>query len=53
MITTICVLSGVCLLEAYIIAVLLAIRKEEHKYTEAVEPIDLVVDKEGWGKYND
>ena len=53
MITAICILSGICLFEAYIIIVLLLVRKEEHKFTGRVEPIDLVIYEQDWREFDD
>lgn len=53
MITAICILSGVCLFEAYIIAVLLVVRKEEHKFNGKVDPIDLVTRERNWREFDD
>ena len=53
MITVICILSGVCLFEAYIITVLLIARKEEHKFSGRVDPIDLVTYEQNWREFDD
>jgi len=53
MITVICILSGVIVFEAYIIAVLIAAIKEEKKHPDDVPLIDLVAFEEKWRDIHD
>lgn len=53
MITAICILSGLCIFEAYIIIVLLAARHEEHKYCEDIDLIDIVAYEKNWRDAHD
>lgn len=48
MITAICILSGVAIFEAYLIIVLWLALKEERKYSDDIELIDVVAYEKNW-----
>lgn len=53
MITAICILSGVIVFEAFIIAVLIVTIKEEKKHPDDVPLIDLVAFEKEWRDIHD
>ena len=53
MITAICILSGLCVYEAYVIIVLLAARQEEKKFNEDIDLIDIVAYEKNWRDIHD
>lgn len=53
MITAICILSGVCVFEGYLIAVLVAALREEKKYTGELPLIDEVAFETNWREIHD
>ena len=53
MITAICILSGVCVFEGYLIAVLVAALREEKKYTEVLPLIDEAAFETNWREIHD
>ena len=53
MITLVCILCGVIVLEAYFIAVLAIMLHEEHKYTTDIDLIDLVAFEKNWRDIHD
>lgn len=53
MITAICILSGVCVFEGYLIAVLVAALREEKKYTGELPLIDEVAFEKNWREIHD
>ncbi len=53
MITAICILSGVCVFEAYLIIVLMVALREEKKYTGDLPLIDTVAFEKEWREIHD
>ena len=53
MITAICILSGVCVFEAYLIIVLMGALREEKKYTGDLPLIDTVAFEKEWREIHD
>ncbi len=53
MITAICILSGLIVFEAYIIIVLWMALKEERKYSDDIDLIDVVAYEKNWRDIHD
>ena len=53
MITALCILAGVIVFEAYIIAVLAAALHEERKYSDDIYLIDVVAYQKNWRDIHD